>query len=53
MPVISVIGAGQAGKTPLVQRLASDRAFISFDEEPSERAATRDPVGFVAALSRR
>ena len=53
MPVVAVLGPRQSGKTTLVQRLASDRAYVSFDEDPTERAAALDPVRFVAALPRR
>ena len=53
MPVVAVIGPRQSGKTTLVQHLASDRGYVSFDEEPIARAATLDPVRFVAALPRR
>ena len=53
MPVVAVIGPRQSGKTTLVQRLASDRAYISFDDDPTVRAAALDPGRFVAALPRR
>lgn len=53
MPVVAVIGPRQSGKTTLVGRLASDRAYVSFDDEPTLRAAALDPVRFVAALPRR
>jgi hypothetical protein len=49
-PVVAVVGARQSGKTTLVQRLGSDRAYLSFDDEANERAASADPVGFVAGL---
>ena len=50
MPVVCVIGARQSGKTTLVQHLARDRAFVSFDDEPSLGAAAFDPMRFVEAL---
>ena len=50
MPVVAVLGPRQAGKTTLVQRLGSDRAYISFDEESARRAAEFDPIRFVGAL---
>ena len=53
MPVVAVIGPRQSGKTTLVRRLASDRAYISFDDDPTVRAAALDPGRFVAALPRR
>lgn len=53
MPVVAVIGPRQSGKTTLVRRLASDRPYISFDDDPTARAAILDPGSFVAALPRR
>ena len=53
MPVVAVIGPRQSGKTTLVRRLASDRAYISFDDDPTVRAAALDPGRFVEALPRR
>ena len=53
MPVVAVIGPRQGGKTTLVQRIAGDRAYISFDDEPARGAAEFDPVRFVEALPRR
>jgi len=53
MPVVAVIGPRQSGKTTLVQRLANDRAYVTFDDGTSAHAAALDPGGFLAALPRR
>lgn len=53
MPVVAVIGPRQSGKTTLVQRLTGVRAYVSFDDDPTVRAAALDPGRFVAALPRR
>ncbi len=50
MPVVAVIGPRQAGKTTLVRWIASDRTYITFDDEPVRRAAELDPIRFVRAL---
>lgn len=51
--VVMVVGPRQAGKTTLVRDLASGplpRSYITMDEASARRAASEDPVGFVAAL---
>jgi len=49
-PVVCLLGPRQSGKTTLVQTLAPERGYVSLDEESYFRAATSDPVGFVAGL---
>lgn len=51
--VVMVIGPRQAGKTTLVRELAAKAlpmSYITFDEASARRAASEDPVGFVAGL---
>lgn len=49
-PVVCLLGPRQAGKTTLVQHLAPERAYISFDDQNLLDAAARDPVGFIQGL---
>ena len=47
-PIVAVTGPRQSGKTTLVQKLFSDRPYITL-EDPMERAfAMEDPRGFLA-----
>lgn len=47
-PVVAVTGPRQSGKTTLVRKLFSDKAYVSL-EDPQERAfANEDPRGFLA-----
>src|SRR3990167_8982348 len=47
-PVVAVTGPRQSGKTTLVQKLFSDRPYVTL-EDPMERAfAIEDPRGFLA-----
>lgn len=50
-----VVGPRQAGKTTLVRELAGGAlpmSYVTFDEAGARRAASEDPVGFVAGLER-
>lgn len=50
---VMVVGPRQAGKTTLVRELAADAlpmSYVTFDEAGARRAASDDPVGFVAGL---
>ena len=49
-PVVCVVGPRQSGKTTLVQQLAPQRAYFSFDDGRYLQAASADPTGFVASL---
>lgn len=52
-PVVMVAGPRQCGKTTLVRNLiASEREFISLDDETVLAAARRDPTGLVRDLDR-
>jgi uncharacterized protein len=51
--VVLVVGPRQAGKTTLVRDLATGalpRSYVTMDEAGARRAASEDPVGFVAGL---
>jgi predicted AAA+ superfamily ATPase len=51
--VVLVVGPRQAGKTTLVRDLADGslpRSYVTMDAASVRRAATEDPVGFVAGL---
>lgn len=53
--VVMLSGPRQAGKTTLVRQLADGplpMAYVTFDEAAARRAATADPVGFMAGLDR-
>jgi predicted AAA+ superfamily ATPase len=53
--VVMVVGPRQAGKTTLVRELAGGAlpmSYVTFDEAGARRAASEDPVGFVAGLER-
>jgi predicted AAA+ superfamily ATPase len=53
--VIMLAGPRQAGKTTLVRELAAGAlpmSYVTFDEAGARRAASEDPVGFVAGLQR-
>jgi uncharacterized protein len=53
--VVMVVGPRQAGKTTLVRELAAGAlpmSYVTFDEAGARRAASHDPVGFVAGLKR-
>lgn len=53
--VVMVVGPRQAGKTTLVRDLAADAlpmSYVTLDEAGARRAASEDPVGFVAGLER-
>lgn len=50
-----VVGPRQAGKTTLVRELTTDAlpmSYVTLDEAGARRAASEDPVGFVAGLKR-
>jgi hypothetical protein len=51
-PVVLVAGARQTGKSTLVQSVASESSYFTFDDALTLRAATADPQGFVQALPR-
>lgn len=53
--VVMIVGPRQAGKTTLVRGLAAGElpmSYVTLDEAGARRAATEDPVGFVAGLDR-
>jgi uncharacterized protein len=53
--VVMVVGPRQAGKTTLVRDLAEGAlpmSYVTFDEAGTRRAASEDPVGFLAGLER-
>ncbi len=53
--VVMIVGPRQAGKTTLVRRLAGGElpmSYVTFDEAGARRAASADPVGFIANLQR-
>jgi predicted AAA+ superfamily ATPase len=50
---VAILGARQVGKSTLAGQLARDdlgATEFNLDDEPTRRAATSDPVGFVAAI---
>ena len=50
MPIVTVIGPRQSGKTTLVRQVFPGHAYVSL-ERPDHRAAVReDPLGFLAGL---
>lgn len=52
MPVVTLVGPRQSGKTTLVRHLFADHRYMSL-EQPDERAHARDdPRGFLAGLER-
>ena len=53
MPVVTLTGPRQSGKTTLVRAVFPDHGYVSL-EDPDERArATVDPRGFLSALAKR
>lgn len=50
-PVVLVNGARQTGKTTLVQALAEERSYFTFDDAGVLAAAKDDPAGFLAGLT--
>lgn len=51
MPVVTITGPRQSGKTTLVRSLFPDRDYVTL-ERPDERArALSDPIGFLARFS--
>jgi hypothetical protein len=53
--VVMVTGPRQAGKTTLVRDLVEGplpMSYVTFDEAAARRAASEDPVGFIAGLDR-
>ena len=52
-PVVFLAGARQTGKSTLVQSLAPERAYFTFDDLRTLASAKTDPEGFVASLGRR
>jgi len=53
--VVIVVGPRQAGKTTLVRQLTTGElpmSYVTFDEAGARRAASADPVGFIASLQR-
>jgi predicted AAA+ superfamily ATPase len=52
-PVVMVNGPRQSGKTTLVREfVASDRAYITLDDETVLEATRSDPAGFIRELDR-
>jgi predicted AAA+ superfamily ATPase len=51
-PVVLVAGARQTGKSTLVQSIAPDSNYFTFDDALTLRAATADAQGFVQSLPR-
>ncbi|MFN2323055.1 MAG: ATP-binding protein [Trueperaceae bacterium] len=51
-PVVLVHGPRQSGKTTLVQGVgdASDRTYVTFDDDVLRASAEADPIGFVRSL---
>jgi hypothetical protein len=54
-PAVLIHGPRQSGKTTLARTVGEPRAYryVSFDDEPTLKAAHNDPVGFVARLPAR
>ena len=54
-PVVLIHGPRQCGKTTLARTIGEERGYdyYSFDDDAVWRAATNDPVGFVADLADR
>ncbi|MEO8540167.1 MAG: ATP-binding protein [bacterium] len=51
-PVILIAGARQTGKSTLVQSVAPESGYFTFDDELTLRAARSDPQGFIQSLPR-
>jgi predicted AAA+ superfamily ATPase len=49
-PVILVVGPRQSGKSTLVQSIADDAAYVTFDDAPTRAAAMDDVTGFLRGL---
>ena len=51
-PAVLVHGPRQSGKTTLVKEFgeSNDYTYVTFDSDAQVRAATEDPIGFVARL---
>lgn len=53
-PVVLITGARQTGKTTLAQQIAQNHQFsyVTFDDIRFLSAAQRDPIGFIAGLTK-
>jgi uncharacterized protein len=52
-PVVMVNGPRQSGKTTLVREfVATDRAYVTLDDETTLEAARSDPIGLIRELDR-
>ncbi len=51
-PVVLVSGARQTGKSTLVQSVAPETNYYTFDDALTLRSATADPQGFIQSLPR-
>lgn len=49
-PVVCLLGPRQCGKTTLVEHLAPERTYLTFDDQNVLQAAASDPLGFVGHL---
>lgn len=52
MPVITLIGPRQSGKTTLVKKAFPDHDYVSLERPDSRREAQEDPLSFLAAHTR-
>jgi len=50
MPVVTLLGPRQSGKTTLVRRVFPDHGYVSLERPDRRVAATVDPLGFLSTL---
>ena len=47
MPVISITGPRQSGKTTLARATFPDHAYVNLKNPPTRRLALENPIGFL------
>ncbi|MDQ7734720.1 AAA family ATPase [Halomonas sp. SpR1] len=52
-PMVCLLGPRQVGKTTLVQRIYSERAYLNLGDPTLLAAAQRDPLGVIESLPER